>query len=103
MTAASRESLRPEDPAAGQATDPFGNRSAQVVEVGPMPTRDVLKRKLRRPAGRPSGFDALLGSPFLRRPRRRPGDPDEGGVPVEPDRPGTLSGGAAAAMDFEGG
>ena len=66
-----------------------------------MPSPDFLKRKLRRPAGRPSGFDALLGSPFLRRRRRRGPDPDEGGVPVEPDRPGTLSGGAAAALDFE--
>jgi hypothetical protein len=66
-----------------------------------MPTPDFLKRKLRRPAGRPTGFDALLGSPFLRRTRRRRGgDPDEGGVPVEPDRPDTLSGGAAAALDF---
>lgn len=67
-----------------------------------MPTRDSLKRKLRRPAGRASGFDALLKSPFLRGTRRRRGgDPDEGGVPVEPDRPSTLSGGAAAALDFE--
>jgi hypothetical protein len=74
-----------------------------VVERGAMPTRDSLKRKLRRPAGRRTGFDALLGSPFLRRPRRRGPDPDEGGVPVEPDRPHTLSGGAAAALDFEEG
>ena len=35
----------------------------RVVE-GPMPSPDFLKRKLRRPAGRPSGFDALLKSPF---------------------------------------
>jgi hypothetical protein len=67
-----------------------------------MPTPGFLKRKLRRPAGRPSGFDSLLKSPFLRRTRRRRGpDPDEGGVPVEPDRPSTLSGGAAVALDFE--
>jgi hypothetical protein len=66
-----------------------------------MPTPDFLKRKLRRPAGRPRGFDALLKSPFLRKRRSRGGDPDEGGVPVEPDRPSTLSGGAAAALDFE--
>ncbi|HEX8621704.1 MAG TPA: hypothetical protein VF718_07000 [Allosphingosinicella sp.] len=68
-----------------------------------MPTRDFLKRKLRRPAGRPSGFDSLLQSPLLRRPGLRRGrDPDDGGVPVEPGRPSTLSGGAAAALDFEG-
>jgi hypothetical protein len=67
-----------------------------------MPIPDFLKRKLRRPAGRRSGFDALLGSPFLRRRKgRRGADPDEGGVPVEPDRPSTLSGGAAAALEFD--
>jgi len=38
-----------------------------------------------------------------RRPRRRPGrERDGGGVPVEPDRPNSLSGGAAAELDFEG-
>ena len=69
---------------------------------GPVPSPDFLKRKLRRPAGRPTGFDALLGSPYLGRTRRRRGpDPDEGGAPVEPDRPSNLSGGAAAALDFE--
>ena len=35
-----------------------------------------------------------------RRPRRRK-DLDEGGVPVEPDKPKNLSGGAAAALEFE--
>jgi hypothetical protein len=35
--------------------------------------------------------------------RRRKGkDPDRGGVPVEPNRPNTLSGGAAAPLEFEG-
>ncbi|MBV9930165.1 MAG: hypothetical protein JO013_04390 [Alphaproteobacteria bacterium] len=38
--------------------------------------------------------------------RRRDGkgkgkDPDQGGVPVEPNRPNTLTGGAAAALEFE--
>ncbi|MFL6862106.1 MAG: hypothetical protein ACJ8DZ_03810 [Allosphingosinicella sp.] len=34
--------------------------------------------------------------------RRRKGkDPDRGGVPVEPDRPNTLTGGAAAALEFD--
>ena len=39
-----------------------------------------------------------------RRRRRRPGrrkDFDDGGVPVEPNRPRNLSGGAAAALEFE--
>jgi hypothetical protein len=36
------------------------------------------------------------------RPRRKPGDAGEsGGVPAVPDRPKNLSGGAAAAMEFE--
>lgn len=34
--------------------------------------------------------------------RRRPGKkPEDGGVPVEPNRPNTLSGGAAAALEFD--
>ena len=35
----------------------------------------------------------------LRRRRRK--DLDDGGVPVAPDKPGNLSGGAAAALEFE--
>ena len=41
---------------------------------------------------------------YLRLPgRRRNGDkdPDDGGVPVEPNRPHTLSGGAAAELEFD--
>lgn len=38
----------------------------------------------------------------LKRPRRKPGgEPESGGVPAVPDRPKNLSGGAAAAMEFE--
>lgn len=33
--------------------------------------------------------------------RRRRKDLDEGGVPVEPDKPKNLSGGAAAALEFD--
>lgn len=36
-----------------------------------------------------------------RRRRRRRKDLDEGGVPVEPDKPKNLSGGAAAALEFD--
>ena len=71
-----------------------------------MPTPDIPPRRLRRDAGGRSftpGFDLLRKSPFLRRKRRRKGeDPDEGGVPAVPDRPSTLSGGAAAALEFDG-
>jgi hypothetical protein len=36
-----------------------------------------------------------------RSPKRKSGEHDEGGVPVEPNRPNTLSGGAAAALEFD--
>lgn len=41
---------------------------------------------------------------YLHLPRRkRTGDKDsdDGGVPVEPNRPNTLSGGAAAELEFD--
>ena len=42
------------------------------------------------------------GSLRWRSTRRRPeADPEAGGVPVSPDRPRNLSGGAAAALEFE--
>jgi hypothetical protein len=92
------------DLAVGQVSDPLLNWSALVIE-GPMPTPDPLPRKLRRDVGGRSftpGFDGLRKFKFLRRKRRRRGpDPEDGGVPAEPDRPNTLSGGAAAALDFE--
>lgn len=40
---------------------------------------------------------AILGRP---RPRRRP-RPEAGGVPVDPNRPNHLSGGAAAVLEFD--
>ncbi|MGI8610713.1 MAG: hypothetical protein ACR2KH_00320 [Sphingomicrobium sp.] len=36
-----------------------------------------------------------------RRRRRRRKDLDDGGVPVEPNKPKNLSGGAAAALEFD--
>lgn len=33
--------------------------------------------------------------------RRKDKDPDQGGVPVQPNRPNTLNGGAAAALEFD--
>ncbi len=36
-----------------------------------------------------------------KRQRRRRKDLDEGGVPVEPNKPKNLSGGAAAALEFD--
>jgi hypothetical protein len=69
-----------------------------------MPTPDLPRRKGGRVAGGrlKFSFDTLRKSPFLRRKRSRRGDdPEDGGVPVEPDRPNTLSGGAAAALEFD--
>jgi hypothetical protein len=40
----------------------------------------------------------LVMEPLRRRKRK---DPDRGGVPVEPNRPNTLSGGAAAPLEFD--
>ena len=45
-------------------------------------------------------LEALAWQARKKRPRR-PKDLDEGGVPVEPNRPKNLSGGAAAALEFE--
>jgi hypothetical protein len=55
----------------------------------------------RKPNHRPSTerFAAYLRN--LRRPRKQSRDKDDGGVPVEPTRPNTLSGGAAAELEFD--
>lgn len=54
------------------------------------------------PGSRSGGGDLRSHYPPARKKRRKGGEPDEGGVPVEPNRPSTLSGGAAAALEFEG-
>ena len=60
------------------------------------------KHPIRR---RRSPMDMLRGFPDLTPPPdrkwRRPRDKDEGGVPVEPDNPRNLSGGAAAELEFD--
>lgn len=38
----------------------------------------------------------------LKKKKRRPKGEQPGGVPVEPNRPSTLSGGAAAALEYDG-
>jgi hypothetical protein len=61
-----------------------------------------LPRKLPRASRREfrADYDAWLRKQFRsRRPRGK--DPESGGVPVEPDKPRDLTGGAAAALDFE--
>jgi hypothetical protein len=63
-----------------------------------MPTPDF---PLRRPR-RNTGLAWLAWAEAMKRRKRKPGkDGDRGGVPVEPDRPNTLTGGAAAELDFE--
>lgn len=60
-----------------------------------MPRADPLP--LRRQ--RLSDILTRLGKTFGN--RRRDKDRDDGGVPVKPDRPNTLSGGAAAPLEFD--
>ena len=77
-----------------------------------MPRHDFLPRLPRLPRlpgvprppgpGRWSDADlALFALAMKRRGRRKGKDPEAGGVPVEPDRPDTLSGGAAAALEWD--
>ena len=59
--------------------------------------------RLRR-SPRPPFADPLAPPHMNRLGRRRKRDKDEddgGGVPVEPNRPNTLSGGAAAELEFD--
>jgi hypothetical protein len=70
-----------------------------------MPTPDFPPYRRRRNVGLrslTSGFAYLAFTEAMKRKRRKPGkELDEGGVPVEPDRPRNLEGGAAAELDFE--
>lgn len=70
-----------------------------------MPTHDIPRWTPRHDAGGRSftpGYSAGSWKEALKRKKRRRGkDPDGGGVPVAPDAPRTLEGGAAAALDFE--
>lgn len=76
-----------------------------------MPHRDFMPRPPRPPRVDSSGgafrrsshLATLALVAILARRRKDKGkDPDQGGVPVEPNRPNTLSGGAAAPLEFEG-
>jgi hypothetical protein len=77
-----------------------------------MPHRDILPRppRLRVPprlerfegASRRASRLATLALVAMLARRRKGKDPDQGGVPVEPNRPNTLTGGAAAPLEFEG-
>ncbi len=56
--------------------------------------------RLSRSVRGPHGTAAFLQA-FVRRGKRKGKDLDLGGVPVEPNRPNTLTGGAAAALEFD--
>ena len=88
--------------------DPTGRRTARVTEAlarlaevrrGGMGTSEERSIRLAFRIR----FGPGQGGPLrFRSARRKPGaDPESGGVPVSPDRPGSLSGGAAAALEFE--
>ncbi len=70
-----------------------------------MPTPDFPSHRRRRNVGRsslPRRSAYLAVMEAMKRRRGQPGkELDEGGVPVEPDRPRNLEGGAAAELDFE--
>ena len=69
-----------------------------------MPLRDFLPRSPRpdpvQGSFPPRSHLATLALVAMLARRRKDKDPDRGGVPVEPNRPNTLSGGAAAALEF---
>lgn len=63
-----------------------------------MPTPNFPPRMPRRN----TGLAWLAWVEAMKRRKPKPGkDNDRGGVPVEPNRPNTLTGGAAAELDFE--
>jgi len=70
-----------------------------------MPTPDFIYRRLLRDIGGRSvipGLAWLAWTEALKRRKRKSGKGrDLGGVPVEPDRPQNLTGGAAAELHFE--
>ena len=58
----------------------------------------LIEAEIRRALGSAAAYAAWLEA-TTRKPRRK--DKDCGGVPVEPNRPNTLSGGAAAPLEFD--
>ena len=69
-----------------------------------MPFQDLPSpaERARRPRRRGRSHKPPYQEPLRhgRKPKRGR-DLDDGGVPVEPDRPRNLSGGAAAALEFD--
>lgn len=65
-----------------------------------MPRHDAPDGRRRQP-GRVSLPGRHMLAWLKSRRHRRGRDDEDGGVPVEPNRPNSLSGGAAAALDFD--
>ena len=65
----------------------------------------MARRSYRPRGGRRTLEDSfrryLWLSPRKSRKRGKDKDKDDGGVPVEPNKPNTLSGGAAAELEFD--
>ena len=67
----------------------------------PHPIEEAIRRALR---GVPKPWRDTIADQMLGRRRRkgkRGRDLDDGGVPVEPNKPRNLEGGAAAALEFD--
>jgi len=67
----------------------------------PYPIEEAIRRALR---GIPSPWREAVADQMLRgrkRKGKRGRDLDDGGVPVEPNNPRGLSGGAAEALEFD--
>jgi len=67
----------------------------------PDPVEEAIRGALR---GIPRPWRAAVADQILRARKRRGKrgrNPEDGGVPVEPDKPRGLEGGAAAALEFD--
>lgn len=60
----------------------------------------IIEAAIRRALGSEAAYLAWLDATSRRRPRKGK-DKDSGGVPVEPNRPNSLTGGAAAPLEFD--
>jgi hypothetical protein len=65
-----------------------------------MARRSYRRGRTARPSSSEGGFDAYLRN-LRRRRRDKDNDKDNGGIPVEPNKPNTLRGGAAAELEFD--
>ena len=67
-----------------------------------MPSPDPFRPHRKHGRGHLTNLQALAWLDAQRKRRRRRGkDLEDGGVPVAPDKPKNLTGGAAAALEFD--